>query len=56
MLATLGLTPQGPGLLPAVASVVPAPFGACTFQGLQAGGLTFSVDVDRHGAATVIPA
>ena len=56
MLATLGLTPQGPGLLPEVAATVPVPFGACTFEGLRAGGLTFTVDVDRHGVATVIPA
>ncbi|MDQ1058582.1 glycogen debranching enzyme [Arthrobacter globiformis] len=55
MLATLGLTAQGPGLLPAVAPVVPTPFGACTFEGLKAGGLTFTVDVDRHGTATVMP-
>ena len=56
MLATLGLTPQGPGLLPEVTAAVPVPFGACTFEGLQAGGRAFTVDVDRHGAATVIPA
>jgi glycogen debranching enzyme len=56
MLATLGLTPQGPGLLPEVAAVVPAPFGACTFEGLQAGGRTFTVDVDRDGAARVLSA
>jgi glycogen debranching enzyme len=56
MLATLGLTPQGPGLLPTVSASVPTPFGACTFEGLQAGGLSFAVDVDRHGGTTVIPA
>ncbi|UZX04810.1 amylo-alpha-1,6-glucosidase [Arthrobacter sp. CDRTa11] len=56
MLAILGLTPQGPGLLPSVSARVPAPFGACTFDGLQAGGLSFTVDVDRHGGTTVIPA
>lgn len=56
MLSTLGLTPQGPGLLPIVPAKVPVPFGACKFEGLQAGGLTFGVEVDRRGAATVVPA
>jgi glycogen debranching enzyme len=56
MLATLGLAPQGPGQLPEVAATVPVPFGACTFEGLQAGGRAFTVDVDRHGATTVTPA
>jgi hypothetical protein len=56
MLATLGLTPQGPGLLPTVCASVPTPFGASTFEGLQAGGLSFTVNVDRHGGTTVIPA
>lgn len=56
MLATLRLTPQGPGTLPTAAASVPTPFGAFSVEGLRAGDRTFRIDVDQDGTPTVTPA
>ncbi|PYI64971.1 amylo-alpha-1,6-glucosidase [Arthrobacter livingstonensis] len=53
LLATLGLEPQGHGVLPVVAAAVPTPFGAFSVSGLWAGGRQFKVDVDGEGNAAV---
>ncbi|MBW4095846.1 MAG: amylo-alpha-1,6-glucosidase [Acidobacteria bacterium] len=56
MLATLRLTPQGPGALPTAAASVPTPYGAFSVAGLRAGDRTFRIDVDQDGTPTVTPA
>ena len=53
MLATLGLTPQGPGALPTSCATSPTPFGALRVGGLRSGAAGFSVDVDSDGQVTV---
>ncbi len=53
LLATLGLEPQGAGLLPVAAAGVPTPFGAFTVSGLWANGRQFKVDVDAEGNTAV---
>lgn len=55
MLATLGLTPQGPGVLPTTCATSPTPFGALRVDGLQSAAAGFSVEVDAEGRVTVIP-
>ncbi|WP_090580663.1 amylo-alpha-1,6-glucosidase [Arthrobacter sp. ov407] len=56
VLATLGLTPQGGGALPASSATSPTPFGALRVDGLQAAGAGFSVAVEASGQVTVLPA
>lgn len=56
MLATLGLTPQGSGVLPASFAMSPTPFGALRVDGLRSAGAGFSVDIDAGGRVTVLPA
>lgn len=56
MLATLGLSPQGPGAPPASSAASPTPFGALRVDGLQSCGAGFSVDVDAAGHVAVVPA
>lgn len=55
MLATLGLTPQGPGELPTSSTTSPTPFGALRIDGLRTATVGFGVDVDASGSVRVTP-
>lgn len=55
MLATLGLEPQGPGLLPISSAASPTPFGALRVDGLRSATAGFSVHVEAGGRVTVLP-